>query len=146
METLPLIWIGLGVALVLLELVIPGAVLGFIGGAAILTGILIYLGHLSGPVDIMMTFFVSSIFFILVLRTGLIKLFPSQSLVENTDETKDAIGRIVDVIEPITPYRRGRIKYLDVSWEAQADIEIEAGHQAVISGRDGNCWIVKSLN
>ncbi len=146
METLPLIWIGLGVALILLELVVPGAVFGFIGGAAVLTGILIYLGHLSGTVEIMMTFFVSSIFFILVLRTGLMRLFPADSKVENTDETQAAVGEIVPVLEKISPYRRGRIKYLDVSWEAQADVEIEVDQQAVITGRDGNCWIVKSLN
>jgi membrane protein implicated in regulation of membrane protease activity len=145
METLALVWMGVGVALVLLELVIPGAVLGFVGGAAILTGVLIQLGHLSGPVNIMMTFFISSIFFIMVLRTGLMKLFPSDSEVQNTDETEAAIGKIVEVLEAITPYKRGRIKYLDVSWEAQADVDIEAGSQAVISGRDGNCWIVKSL-
>jgi membrane protein implicated in regulation of membrane protease activity len=145
METLALVWMGVGVALVLLELVIPGAVLGFVGGAAILTGVLIQLGHLHGPVNIMMTFFISSIFFIMVLRTGLMKLFPSDSEVQNTDETEAAIGKIVEVLEAITPYKRGRIKYLDVSWEAQADVDIEAGSQAVISGRDGNCWIVKSL-
>jgi membrane protein implicated in regulation of membrane protease activity len=145
METLALVWIGIGVAMVLIELVVPGAVFGFIGGAAILTGVLIQLGHLSGPVNIMMTFFVSSVFFIMVLRTSLLKLFPSHTVVENTDETEDAIGRIVDVLEEVTPYRRGRIKYLDTSWEAQADVELEAGSQAVISGRDGNCWIVKSL-
>ena len=146
MEMLPLIWIGIGIALILLELVVPGAVFGFIGGAAVLTGLLIHFGHLSGVVEIMMTFFVSSIFFILVLRTGLIKLFPSDSKVENTDETEAAVGKIVEVIGKISPYRRGRIKYLDVSWEAQADVEIDAGQQAVITGRDGNCWIVKSLN
>jgi membrane protein implicated in regulation of membrane protease activity len=73
------------------------------------------------------------------------KLFPSDSEVQNTDETEAAIGKIVEVLEAITPYKRGRIKYLDVSWEAQADVDIEAGSQAVISGRDGNCWIVKSL-
>jgi membrane protein implicated in regulation of membrane protease activity len=145
METLALVWLGIGVVLVLLELIIPGAVLGFVGGAAILTGVLIQLGHLSGPVNIMMTFFISSIFFIMVLRTGLMKLFPSESQVQNTDETEAAIGKIVEVLDTISPYKRGRIKYLDVSWEAQADIDIEAGSQAVISGRDGNCWIVKSL-
>ena len=146
METLPLIWISLGIALILLELVVPGGILGFIGAAAVLTGVLIYLGHLSGAVEIMMTFFVSSILFIMVLRTALMKLFPSESKVENTDETEAAVGKIVAVIEKISPYRRGRIKYLDVSWEAQAEVEIEEGQQAVIIGRDGNCWIVKSLN
>lgn len=145
METLALIWMAIGAGLVLLELIIPGAVLGFIGGAAILTGVLIQLGHLNGTVNIMMTFFISSIVFIMVLRTWLIKLFPSNERVENTDELQDAIGKIVDVTEEITPYRRGRIKYLETSWEAQSEEQIEKGDQAIIAGRDGNCWIVKPL-
>lgn len=145
METLALIWMAIGAGLVLLELIIPGAVLGFIGGAAILTGVLIQLGHLNGTVNIMMTFFISSIVFIMVLRTWLIKLFPSNERVENTDELQDAMGKIVDVTEEITPYRRGRIKYLETSWEAQSEEQIEKGDQAIIAGRDGNCWIVKPL-
>ena len=145
METLALIWLGIGVALILMELVIPGAVLGFIGGAAIFTAVLIQLGHLTGPIEIMLTFFIASIVFIMVLRTGLIRFFPSNSRIQNTDETLDAVGKIVDVIEDITPYKKGRIKYLDTSWQAQADVEINTGDQAVIAGKDGNVWIVKSL-
>jgi len=145
MDTLPMVWIGIGALLLLTELVVPGAVLGFIGGAAILTGILIHYGHIAGPVNIMMTFFIMAIFFVMVLRTALLKLFPSNSIVQNTDETVDAIGRIVDVTDGISPYKRGRIKYLDTSWEAQSDTEIDSGMQAVISGKDGNCWSVKSL-
>lgn len=145
METLALVWLGLGVLLIVMELVIPGAVLGFVGGAAILTGVLIQLGHLSGPIEIMLTFFIASIVFIMVLRTGLMKFFPSNSKVQNTDETLDAVGKIVDVTEDISPYKKGRIKYLDTSWQAQADVEITTGNQAVITGKDGNVWIVKSL-
>ena len=145
MESLVMGWLITGAILVLLELVIPGAVLGFVGGAAMLTGALIYFGHVTGFVNIMLTFFVSSIFFVLVLRTALLKLFPSDSVVENTDELKDAIGRIVEVTETITPYKRGRIKYSEANWEAQSESEIEAGERAVIENRDGICWIVKPL-
>jgi len=145
MELIPLIWLGLGLGLILIEIVLPGAVFGFVGAAAMVTGGLIYFDIVHGFVNIMITFFIISIVFILVLRSALLKFFPSRSTVENTDELVDAIGKIVEVTEDITPYRRGRIKYLDTSWEAQAETELEAGHQAVIAGRDGNCWIVKSL-
>lgn len=145
MDTLAIIWIGIGAVLILLELIIPGAVLGFVGGAAILTGVLIQLGHLTGPIEITLTFFISSIIFIMVLRTALLKAFPSHSLVQNTDETTDAIGKIVEVTESISPYKKGRIKYLDTSWQAQADVQIDAGDQAVIAGKDGSTWIVKQL-
>lgn len=145
MDSVAMVWVSIGAVLILLELVVPGAVFGFVGGAAVLTGVLVQLGHIEGPVNILLTFFVSSIFFVLVLRTGLLKLFPSDDRVENTDETEDAKGKIVDVLEEITPYRRGRIRYLGTTWDAQCDTHLEAGSQAVIAGRDGNCWIVKSL-
>lgn len=145
MDSLVVGWLVTGAVLVLLELVIPGAVLGFVGGAAMLTAVLIHFGHVSGFVNIMLTFFISSIFFVLVLRTALLKLYPSHSTVENTDELKDAVGRIVEVTETITPYKRGRIKYSEAGWEAQSESEIEAGEQAIIENRDGNCWIVKPL-
>jgi membrane protein implicated in regulation of membrane protease activity len=145
MEWLPMSWIIIGAILILLEVIIPGAVLGFIGAAAVATGLLIHFGHLSGLLNIMMTFFITSFVLIVVLRSTLLKFFPDNSVVENTDELKDAIGRIVVVTENIEPYKRGRIKYLDTSWEAQAEIELVAGDQAIITGRDGNCWIVKSI-
>ncbi|WP_320824293.1 NfeD family protein [Reinekea sp.] len=145
MASLPLIWLGLGIVLILLELVVPGAVLGFVGGAALLTSGLIYFGHISGPVNILLTFFIASISFVVILRTGLLRLFPSESTVQNTDELVDAIGQIVVVLDAITPHRRGRIKYSETSWSAQADVELGAGQSAVITGRDGNCFIVKPL-
>lgn len=145
MDMLPLVWIIIGIALVLLEILIPGAVFGFIGAAAIVTGGLIYFEQISGSLQIMMTFFVVSFVFILVLRSTLLKFFPDNSVVENTDELQDAIGRIVLVTKNITPFKRGRIKYLDTDWEAQSETEFVVGDQAIISGRDGNCWIVKSI-
>lgn len=145
METLPLVWIIIGAILLVIEFAVPGAVFGFIGAAAVITGGLIHYGHIDGFVDIMMTFFITSLVFILVLRSALLKLFPDNSVVHNTDELQDALGRIVEVTEDITPYKRGRIKYLETSWEAQADTEFVAGDQVIIAGQDGNCWIVKSI-
>lgn len=146
METASIGWFVIGITFVLAEFMVPGAVLGFIGGAAILTGILIQLGHISGVFEITMTFFVSSMVFILVLRTALLKFFPDDSTVQNVDETVDAIGKIVDVVEDITEYKRGRIKYLDVTWAAQADTDIPKGQQVIITGLDGQCWLVKPID
>ncbi|MDN3647793.1 NfeD family protein [Reinekea marina] len=145
METLPLIWVIIGAVLIVIEFLVPGAVFGFIGAAAMLTGVLIHFGHIEGFVNIMMTFFIASFVFILFLRSALLKLFPDNSVVQNTDELQDAIGRIVEVTEDISPYKRGRIKYLETSWEAQAETDFVVGEQAVIAGQDGNCWIVKSI-
>lgn len=143
MDTLALIWIAFGALLIALEFLLPGAVLGFLGGSALLTGLLIHLGHVSGLIPITMTFIISSILFLVVLRSALLKFFPDDSTVQNTDETADAIGTVVVVIEDITATQRGRIKYLDVSWVAQSDVDIKKDEKAIITGRDGQCWFVK---
>jgi len=145
MEWLPLSWIIGGAILLLLEVVIPGAVLGFIGAAALITGCLIHFNFIGGLLPIMMTFFVTSMVLIVTLRSTLLKFFPDNSVVQNTDEQQDVVGGIVDIIEDVTPYKRGRIKYLNTSWEAQSDVQLLTGEQAIIAGRDGNCLIVKSL-
>lgn len=145
MEWVALIWLGFGVVLVLIELVVPGAIFGFVGAAALVTSALVHFGVISGLYEILMTFFVSSILFILVLRTLLLKLFPAEEQVHNTDETEDARGRVVDVTEAITPYRKGRIRYLDTHWAAASEEPIDAGQQAIIVDNDGNGWKVKPL-
>ncbi len=145
MEWLPLSWIFVGAILLLLEVIIPGAVLGFIGGAALITGCLIHFEYINGLIPIMMTFFVTSMVLIVTLRSALLKFFPDNSVVQNTDEVQDVVGGIVDVSEDITPYKRGRIKYLNTTWEAQSETQLLIAEQAIIVGRDGNCLIVKSL-
>ncbi len=145
MEEQVIIWLIIGVILIVAEIIIPGAVLFFIGASCVLTGLLIHFGHISGFVEISLTFFLSSIFMVLLFRSLFLRLLPGKSTVSNTDELQDSLGDMVEVVETITPYRRGRIRYRGTTWDAQSDHHLEQGEKAIIEGRDGQCWIIRPL-
>ena len=81
----------------------------------------------------------------LILRSIFMKYFEGDYVVQNTDEDVDSKGKIVEVIEEIKPFKDGRIKYLDSTWKARSDDEIDVGNKAMIISRDGSTWIVKSI-
>lgn len=142
MNTLVLIWYGLGILLLLAEFMVPGAVLGFVGAAALLTGVLVQIGLISGLLEVTLAFLFSAIVFIAVLRTALLRFFPDDSTVQNTDETLDALGQMVEVIDSIAPEITGRVRYLGVSWAARSDALLNKGDYAIITAQEGQTWWV----
>lgn len=140
-----LFWSILAIVCLLAEFVVPGAVLGFIGAAAAIVGLAEYLGWVEGWMPALTLFFISSLFLVLVVRTLFLRFFPGDSKVDNVDDDADAIGAIVDVLQDITPAKRGRIRYRDSSWEAESEETLIKGEKAVILSRSGSLWIVQSM-
>lgn len=140
-----LIWLISGLVLMAAELVVPGGIIVFLGLAAAVVGALIYFGIITSVVHAFITWFMLSLFLMLVLRSIFMKYFEGDSIIEKTDEDEDAKGKIVEVVEQIFPYKEGRIKYLGSTWDARSDDEISVGDKAIIVARDGNKWIVRSL-
>lgn len=140
-----IIWTVIGVALVVLELIIPGGITSFVGMAAIITGLLIKYEVLKDTTSVVLTFMILSIVLLLFLRTIFMKYFEGDSRKQNVDEDHDARGTIVDVLEDIHPFREGRVSFRGTGWQARSEEEITKGSKAVIIGRDGNIWIVKSI-
>lgn len=140
-----MIWFIIGVVSILLEFVIPGGIIVFLGMAAVIVAALIYFGVITSTVQAMLTFFVLSIFLMLVLRSIFIKYFEGDSYLENTDEDADAIGSVVEVVEVIEPHKEGRINFRGSTWVALGQEHFNVGDKAVISGRSENKWIIKSI-
>lgn len=140
-----LFWSILAVICLLAEIVVPGAVLGFIGVAAALVGIAEYWGWIEGWVPSLTLFFMSSLFLVLVVRTFFLRLFPGDIKVENVDEDEDARGALVEVLEDITPAKHGRVRFRDSTWEAESEETLIQGEKAVIIARSGSIWIVQSM-
>lgn len=140
-----LMWIIFGAVLAALELIIPGAVLGFLGLAALIVGFAVHYGFIQGWVHALILWFISSIVLVLFLRSFVLRLMPGDFQVDNTDEDKDAMGSFVEVVEEIRPESVGRIKFRDTTWEAESDYSLSPGEEAVIIGRRGMRWIVKPL-
>lgn len=128
-----LIWIIIGLIFTALELILSGGIIIFLGIAALLVGAGIYLGYITSFVVAMTSFFMISLFLMIVLRSFFIKYFEGDSRVENTDENLDNYGSIVTVIEDILPHIEGRVSYRDSSWSARSDEEIKAGDKAINS-------------
>ena len=138
-------WFILGLVMSLLEFIIPGGVIVFLGASAIVVSASMYLGLISTTVNALLAWFICSIFFMIFLRSLFIKYFEGDSTIHTVDEEKELVDSLVTVIEDIQPYKEGRAKFRDSTWIARGDETILAGERAVIVRRDGNVLIIKSL-
>ena len=140
-------WIIAGVVLILLELILPGMVLGFLGGGALIVAALIWWGWIVTWTSSLTTWFIVCVVLLVTLRGFFQRLVGGESEVQSTDEDVDAYGTIVEVVETITPERQGRIHYRGAPWEAICyDGTIEAGGKATLAFRENLVWVVEAAD
>jgi inner membrane protein len=139
------LWLIAGVVLMLLEIVVPGGVVIFLGLAAGVVGASVAFGWVDTLAHSLLLWFITSIVLLLGLRSFFLKYFEGDSTVQNVDEEADYVSSLVEVVEEIQPYREGRVSFRGVTWQARSEETLAAGSTAVITARDGNTWIVKSL-
>ena len=140
-------WIVVGVVLIVLELIVPGAVLVFLGAGALLIAFFIWLGLIQTWVTSITAWFISSLVLLLVLRSFFQRFVSGDVEKQSTDEDIDAYGDVVDVVETIGPDREGRIRYRGTTWQATSyDYTLEAGTKAQIVYRESLVWIVEPAN
>jgi len=139
-----LIWLGVGVAFIIAELMLPAFILVFFGVGAFIAGATAFFGS-SLQIQIVV-FGVSSLALILLLRKFMAKTFQG-TLAGNGDAEEDsAIDALAEVVETITPPHQGRIKFQGTFWTATATQEIESGATVRIVSRhdnDRNSFTVK---
>ena len=141
-------WIVLGVVLIVLELVVPGAVIVFFGVGAILTGILVSLGLLEGFGNQLLFFAISSMVLVLLLRKQVAQWFPALGDYNPYNEEEDLSGRIVEVLQDVKPDSdEGQVRYQGTTWKAKSKVSvISAGQKAKITGRDNLLLYVESVS
>ena len=139
------IWIIAGIVLIILELVVPGMVLVFLGAGALAVALLIWLGAIETWVSALTVWFISSLALLAGLRSFFYRLMPGEAEEgASTDEDVDAFGAVVEVVETIAPDAPGRIRYRGTTWQAANHAEtLEAGSKAKIVYRDNLTWIVE---
>jgi len=136
-----------GLAFMLLELVVPGLVLVFLGAGALLVALLIWLGLLTSWVGALTSWFIASLALLLGLRGLVVRLFPGDEETQSTDEELDAFGELVDVVEAVGPEPGGRIRFRDTTWDALClEHTIPAGSKARIVLRQDLAWVVDPAN
>lgn len=147
MEILDWIWLGGGFALMLMELLLPGLVVIWLGLGAVLVAGLRWLGIIEGLTPSFMVWFISSLSFLIFLRRFFTKYLPGEVTANYSDEDRDAFGAIVEIVESVTSGSdQGRIKYGGTTWSASCiEGEIKVGQKARITARDNLVWIVEPL-
>lgn len=139
-------WIVGGIALVVAEIVVPGMVLGFLGAAALLVALLLWLGVIDGLVPALITWFIGSIVMLVALRGLFQRWMPGDEETGSTDEDLDAFGTIAEVAETIPKGEQGRIRFRGTTWVATCyEQTLETGSQAKLVTRDGINWVVEPL-
>ena len=136
-------WLVFGVILIVLESVVPGAILSFLGIAALMIGGGYYSGVLSSVVSGFICWFIISLVLVFFLRSFVLRFMPSNSRYQPVDEDGNAKGSWAEVVEEIRPGRPGRIRFRGTTWEAHAKGHCLSGRRVVIEGREGNVWLVK---
>ena len=140
-------WIVVGAVLLVLELIVPGMVLVFLGAGALLVALLVWLGLIQTWVASITTWFIASLVLLLVLRGFFQRFMSGEAEAQSTDEDFAAYGEVVDVVEAIGPDKEGRIRYRGTTWQATCyDHTLEAGSKAQIVYRESLVWIVEPAN
>ena len=141
------LWLGSGIFLMATELLLPGLVMVFVGMGALTVALGMYFGYIDGNIQQFITFFISSIIYLLTLRFLVLRFVPTVTRKENIDEDEEVMGSIVEIVADINSGEFGRVEHSGSSWQARAegDQTILKGEQVKIIGRDNITWIVQKI-
>ncbi|MDH5681484.1 MAG: NfeD family protein [Spirochaetota bacterium] len=144
--TIPWLWLGLGILLIILEFIVPGLVIIFIGLGAIIVALAQWIGM---PADNWLlsisVWLLSSLTLVLSTRKFIKKYFPAETSYQALQEDTDAYGMVVDVVETVyEDNNNGRIRFQGTSWPAISEEGvIEKGKKARLLSRNNLAWIVE---
>jgi membrane protein implicated in regulation of membrane protease activity len=136
-----LVFIGVGLLLVLLELIIgieTGLDLVFIGSAFILSGLITIMMHTW-----IWTAVIAGIICIIYLAVGRRYIHKRMSFAAEKTNIDTIIGKKGVVLKDITRNNYGLVKVGMEEWRASADQEIEEGEEIVVTAVSGVTLTVK---
>lgn len=141
-------WFIGGVVLMLLEFIVPGGIVFFLGLGAMLVAALLHFGLIEGWVEAFTIWFVGSLALVFGLRGVVQKIIPARVDKANTDEDLDAYNQPAEVCEPVPAGGEGRILFRGSTWPARnvhADRGLEPGTPVRIVFRDNLVWVVEPV-
>ncbi len=136
------IWFIIGLALFLLELVIPGFVIFFFGVGAWITALVCLISEPGINFQVII-FAVTSVLSLLVFRKMIQKKFfytreDRSDAVEDEFTGKEAIAKV-----DFGPGKTGKVEFKGTSWNAESGAEIKAGQTVTINGKESFKLIVQ---
>lgn len=133
-----------GLALMLLETIVPGGIAFFLGVGGLLVGGLRALGLLIDPLTALVTWVFVSTGFTIALRPLMLRFVQGDISLAMTDEDAEAMGQTVTVIEAVGPEDAGRIRFRGAAWDARTlEGTLPEGAEAQLLYRDNLTWIVE---
>lgn len=143
------LWLIGGVVLMLLEFLLPGGIVFFLGLGATVVSLLLFTGLIEGWLQAFTAWFVGSLLLLFGLRGLVQKLIPAEVERGKTDEDLDAYNQTAEVFERIPAKGEGRINFRGSTWVARSchdDRDLERGTQVRIVFRDNVVWMVEGLD
>lgn len=134
------LWLGLGLALVAAEILVPGLFLFWLGIAALITGLVAW----SFPIGLPLQIVVFAVFSIAAVFVG--RNYIRQNPIEEADPLMNKrgdrmAGELATVVEEISG-GTGRVKHGDSEWLARGP-DVKEGARVRITGSDGAVLIVE---
>ena len=131
------IWFLIGLALLLLEFIIPGVIIIFFGIGAWVTALMVWIfGSMSLNNELFIFIIVSVLLLILLRRYFKEKIFGVAGE-DDDDNFEDFSGAIATVTEAIPASGFGKIDYKGAKWTAWADGVLESGTLVKIIDKNG---------
>ncbi|MHC4173846.1 MAG: NfeD family protein [Planctomycetota bacterium] len=141
-----IIWFLIGLALLIMEFVLPGLIIAFFGVGAWIVAFVCLIADIGINTQLVI-FILSSVLSLLCLRKWLKGVFMGhvKSKQDMTEELKEFIGERAVVKEKIMPKAGGKVEFHGTNWVAEADEEIAEGTVVEIIGKDNITLKVKIL-
>ncbi len=143
-----IIWLLAGIVLIFAEMFIPGLVIAFFGGGAMVAALTTWMGVTVSLATQLFVFIVTSILLLLFLRTYFKKIFFGKLQGEEDIQNFNVeIGKVVPVVEYIDPGEvGGKVRYQGTTWIARSKEKIAPGESVRIVGCDNITLIVEKIN
>ena len=133
-----LIWFLAGIALMLLELALPGLIMIFFGIAAWVVSLACYLGLVSSIGAQSLLFTIATVVSIILLRKYVKTWFVGDSKDEEGELDTEFIGKVVRVTKAIPGgSSRGKVELKGADWNAFSDNPHAKGEMVRVIERDG---------
>jgi len=139
-----LVWFIIGLALFLLELILPGFVIFFFGVGAWITALLCLIANPGINLQVIV-FAVTSVLSLLMLRKMIQKRF-FYSKQELSDQVEDEFsGKEAIAVNDFAPGKTGKVEFKGTSWKAESSSPIREGDRVIIKQKENFKLIVEPI-
>ncbi len=141
-----IIWFLIGLALFIMEFVLPGLIIAFFGVGAWIVALVCLITDIGINTQLII-FIVSSVLSLFFLRKWLKGVFIGHSVSKQDlkEDLEEFIGQKAVVKEKITPKAGGKVEFHGTNWLAEADEEIAVETVVEIVGKENITLKVKTL-